>query len=307
MTRPLCLYHKNCLDGSGAAAVVKRREGDCDFLPMQYGTAPPTVLGRKVYVVDFGMRIEHMRAIRAQADEVVWLDHHASQEAMHRELGWGVLDTGECGTSLCWKVLFPGQEPPPVIAYIKDKDLWRWQLPDSRAIAAGLSRTFAGDRFEGLLETDLAEMARIGRPLVEATAKRVELAVREGIAIDAPYGLSGRRALAVACKGDQNEMGDHICLPTAAGGLGYDLAILFFRKPMGGWVHSLRSSEGGPIDCGTIAHRRGGGGHPSSACYVNPVQFLQSEDCPAAQRLPPTPPARPAAGPKPDSDAIIRQ
>jgi hypothetical protein len=286
MPRPLCLYHKNCLDGNGAAAVVNRKEPDCEFLSMQYGMTPPTVLDRRVYVVDFGLPVEHMRALKAQASEVIWIDHHATQAAVHKQLGWGTLDLNECGSSLTWKVLFGDREPPPVIPYIKDKDLWQWKLPDSRAIAAGLSATFSGDRFQGILEADLAQMAEIGRPLLAATAERVQKAVQQGIAVEAPYGLAGVRALVVACNQDQNEVGDHICLPTSAGGLGYDLAILVYRKGNGRWVHSLRANDGGRVDCAAIGEARGGGGHRTSACYLNKTRFLASADCPAAQRQP---------------------
>ncbi len=270
MPRPLCIFHKHCLDGCGSAAVVARKEPDAEFLPMQYGQVLPNVLGRKVYMVDFGLPIEQMRALRAQASEVIWLDHHASQAPIQRALGWGVLDTSECGTSLCWRELFPGQTPPPVIAYIKDKDLWQWRLPDSRAIAAGLTQQCKGDRFQGLLEVDLAVMAAAGRPLLAALAERVAAVVKTGIPVSDAYGLPGVRALAVPCNQDQNDVGDHICQPTAAGGLGYDLAVLFYRKKQTtAWVHSLRSSEGGRVDCGAIAARMGGGGHPASACYLS--------------------------------------
>jgi len=207
MARPLCIYHKNCLDGNGAAAIVKRKEPDCEFLSMQYSHQPPTVLDRKVYIVDFGLPLEHMRALKAQASEVVWIDHHASQLATHRALGWGVLDTSECGSTLTWKVLYGALPPPPVLAYIKDKDLWRWQLPDSRAIAAGLEARFRGDRLDGLLEADLEEMARLGRPALEALAGRVQEAVKQGVVVEHPYGLAGRRALALRCNQDQNAIG----------------------------------------------------------------------------------------------------
>jgi hypothetical protein len=277
MPKPLCIFHKNCLDGCGAAAVVARKEPDCDFLPMQYGMKLPTVLGRKVYMVDFGLPVEDMRALRAQADEVIWIDHHASQQGVRATLGWGTLDTTECGTSLAWKCLFPGQPAPPVVAYIKDKDLWQWQLPDSRAIAAGLAMTFRNERFQGILEVDLDEMARKGRPALAALATRVADAVTGGVAVERPYGLEGMRALALRCNQDQNEIGDHICLPVTDGGLGYDLAILYYRKQAGTWVHSLRANG---VDCAAIAAARGGGGHPSSACYLAPIAFTDSDDCP---------------------------
>jgi len=266
MPRPLCIYHKNCLDGSGAAAVVQRKVKDCEFLPMQYSHPPPTVEGRVVYCVDFGFPLEHMRALKAQATELIWVDHHQSQEAIWRQLGWGAFDLAECGTSLTWKTLFPNETPPPVIDYIKDKDLWRWQLPDSRAICAGLAETFAKSKFEGLLEVDLAKMAEIGRPIIEAQRARVVEAAAKGVVINEAFGRRGLRALAVNCYQDLNELGEHICTPLAEGGLGYDLAVLYYRKQPGRWVHSLRSA--GNADCATIAAAFGGGGHPSSGCFL---------------------------------------
>ena len=168
MPRPICLYHRNCLDGSAAAAVIALLEPTCEFLPVQYGSPPPRVEGRNLFVVDFGFPIEQMRALRAQAREVVWIDHHASQVATHQALGWGIIDTSECAASLTWRTLFPGKPEPPVIAYVRDKDLWKWELPASRAIAAGLMRNFAQSKFQGILESDLKEMQRIGEPLLAA-------------------------------------------------------------------------------------------------------------------------------------------
>ncbi len=276
MPRPLCIFHKNCLDGSCAAAIVARREPDCEFAPMQYGQPPPTqVDGRTVYIVDFGLPAAEMRAIWAQAKEVVWLDHHASQVPVRAALGWGTVDTSECGASLTWARLFPQDQPPPIIAYVKDKDLWQWQLPDSRAIAAGLATRFSNDRFPGMLEADLEEMARLGRPALAALAERVQAAATLGVPLERPYGLAGLKALAVPCAQDQNALGEHICLPLEAGGLGYDLAVLYYRKGNGTWVHSLRSSR---VDCAAIALARGGGGHPSSACYLDRISIIDSPD-----------------------------
>lgn len=271
MPRPLCIYHKNCLDGRGSAAVVARKEPDCEFLAMQYGTKRPRVEGRKVYMVDFGLPAEEMRAIRAEASEFIWIDHHASQLGVQKQLGWGTLDTGECGTSLTWKVLFPGLQPPPVVAYIRDKDLWLWQLPDSRAIAAGLEAAFPKDLFTGLLEADLALMAERGRPIVAAQVARIAELAKRGVVINDPYGQRGKRALAVITKADFNDLGEHICIPPDQGGLGFDLAILYYQKPDRRWVHSLRSTGGDTptVDCAAIAAARGGGGHLTSACYIS--------------------------------------
>ncbi len=265
MPKPLCIYHKNCLDGKAAAAVVLRRAPDAELLPMQYGEPAPVVEGRDVYVVDFALPIEAMRALRAQSPTVTWIDHHATAAPMHARLGWGHLDTSTCGAVLAWRVLFPGKAMPPILPYIEDKDLWRWLLPDSRAVAAGLARTFGGNDFAHILDASPTAMAELGRDDLAKQAARVREAVQAGIAVANPYGLAGKRMLAVPINRDQNETAEHATLPVEAGGLGYDLAVIFYPKKDGRWVHSLRSSV---VDCAAIAERFGGGGHPNSACYI---------------------------------------
>ena len=283
MPRPLCLFHKNCLDGAASAAVVARVVPDCEFMAYQYGTPPPQVEGRVVYLVDLGLPIAQMRALKAQASAVHWIDHHISQQAVRDQLGWGELDPSECGSTLCWRVLCPGQPLPQVLAYVRDKDLWQWALPDSKAICAGLAATFINERFQGLLEVDLAAMAAKGRPMLAKLGERVDAAVATGIPLDRPFGQPGR-ALVVFANKDQNEIGDRICTAVADGGLGYGLAVMLFRKPDGAWVHSLRSASDGP-DCGAIASAGGGGGHVRSACFTAPTPVV----APPASALPAAP------------------
>jgi len=272
-TRPLVLFHKNCLDGRGSAAVVARFEGDCEFIAMQYGMAKPVVANRKVYMVDFGMSADNMRAIRAEATSIQWIDHHASQQPVRDILGWGVLDTSECGTSLAWKTLFPNEPEPPVVQYIKDKDLWRWKLDDSRAIAAGLEASFSDTAFLGILEADLARMAEIGRPIIEKQRQLVITAAASGVRINDAFGTPGLRALAVRTRKLQNELGEHIVTPPELGGLGYDIAVLYYSRKERSWVHSLRSRAGG-TDCAVIATKQGGGGHPTAASFVNEAPII---------------------------------
>ena len=242
---------------------------------MQYGDArPPAELlaNRPLYVVDFGLDADGMRYLRAQADAITWLDHHASQMPVQRTLGWGTVDVAECGATLAWRELYGDRPMPPVLAYIKDKDHWRWLLPRSRAIAAGLSATFTDASFDGILDADLDAMATLGEPLVAAQQTRVAAIAATGTALADAYGLPGLRALAVLTMTDQNEVGEHICLPRQAGGLGYDLAVLYYyKKKVKRWVHSLRAPS---VDCAAIAGRFGGGGHPQSACYLTDAPLV---------------------------------
>ena len=264
--KPICLFHKNCVDGGAAAAVVQRKVGDCDFLPMQHSETPPMVEGREVWIVDFGMPLAAMRAMHAQATRVHWYDHHASQSDVHRALGWGVLDTTECGASLVWRELFPGITPPPIIPYIKDKDLWQWRLPGSRAVALALEARHRW-KWAGILDADPLAMMAEGEPMLAELRLRVAAAAKAGVEWRDALGVPGLRAWIVHTRRDQNDLGEYISLPVDQGGLGYDVAILAYRKrETGKWVHSMRSSS---IDCGQIAARLGGGGHPGSACFIS--------------------------------------
>ena len=178
-----------------------------------------------------------------------------------------------------------------MVQYIRDKDLWRWELPDSRAICAGLADTYGNSSFAGLLASDLTAMAARGRPLIEAQRQRVVEAAQAGVALRDAFGVPGLRALAVNCFKDQNEVGEYICLPPELGGLGYDVAVMFYRKGNApSWVHSLRSTtrDGQPVfDCSVIAAARGGGGHPNSSCYLSPDPIIP--------QTAPTPAVAPAA------------
>lgn len=284
MPRPLCIYHRNCLDGKAAAAVVLRHAPDAELLAMQYGEPAPTVEKRDVYVVDFALPLEAMRALRAQSAVLTWIDHHASSTPLQPRLGFGHIDTTTCGAVLAWRVLFPGRPMPAILPFIEDKDLWRWQLPDSRAVSAGLGATFGGMRVEGILEADPAAMAELGRPLLAKQAARVIEAVKLGIPVNDAYNTPGLRLLAVPSRHDINEIGDHACKTVAEGGLGYDLCVVFYRKADGTWVHSMRSLR---ADCAAIAARYGGGGHPSSACYLAKTPVVP----PPAASLQPADPA----------------
>lgn len=79
--KPLVLYHANCWDGFCAAWVARMALGDIEAVPVNYGTEPPDVRGRNVYVLDFSYPRAVMRRLLGQAHFVTVLDHHKTAEA----------------------------------------------------------------------------------------------------------------------------------------------------------------------------------------------------------------------------------
>lgn len=275
---PVTIFHRNCLDGRAAAAVVRRYEsGKGIYQPLQYGNLlRHPVLGRRVYILDLALQEEEMRRIHAEAAEVLWIDHHACNQELRERLGWGIIDCSECGATLTWRTLYPGQEMPQVLAYVKDRDLWTWQLPDARAITAGLFATYGDRNFHGLLDADLERMRRRGIPLLKALDERVAKTLGHGVRVREPYGLRDTQALVINAGFDHSEIGAKATEDSDKGGKGVDLAIMFFLRNDGRWVHVLRSTR---IDCARIASNRGGGGHPNAASYVADNPFPMSDDC----------------------------
>ena len=275
---PVVVFHRNCLDGRASAAVIKRAEkGKGIYQPLQYGNKlRHSVLGRRVYILDFALDEDEMRRIKNEASEVRWYDHHQTNLTMQERLGWGTLDTTECGASLTWKMEYPDEPLPEVLQYVKDKDLWTWELPNSREITAGLFATYSDRNFTGLLDADLERMRRKGIPILRALDERVSKTVGHGVTVEEPYGLRGVKALVINAQIDHNDVGALANKPVSEGGKGMDMAIMFFLRSDGRWVHVLRSPT---VDCGRIATNRGGGGHPAAASYVADSPFPYSDDC----------------------------
>ena len=264
------------MDGRASAAVIARKEPDAEFRPIQWGMKPPEpVVGRHVYIVDVAFTIEDMRRIARSASELTWLDHHATCAPMAAELGFGTFDNQECGATLAWKHCFPNDEPPAVLPYIRDKDLWLWELPDSRQVSAALAERYVDDDFTGLLDIPLDRLKDEGHAALKRLHTRVNTIIRQGREIDEPYGLRGVRGLAINNVELVSEVGERIYLSEADGGLGYDIGICFGMRGDGRWVHSLRSTT---VDCERIAAARGGGGHRNAASYVADEPIVGSAD-----------------------------
>ena len=57
-----CLYHKNCVDGTSAAAIVYEQfKDDCQYVSCNYGDKMPIFEGGDhVYIVDFSFPREQL-------------------------------------------------------------------------------------------------------------------------------------------------------------------------------------------------------------------------------------------------------
>lgn len=169
MSKAAVIYHGGCPDGWCAAWVaynaLKEQEGIVASLhPATHGQAPPD-LGdaHRVYIVDFSYP-HRVLVEMAEHRGVIVLDHHRTaidDICSHHgdDIGqapWGegakgdkwvarydtwyetVLDDNRSGAGITWDFFHPGEPRPWLVDYVEDRDLWRWQLPDSKAVNAGI-------------------------------------------------------------------------------------------------------------------------------------------------------------------------
>lgn len=133
----MCIYHKECFDGFTAAWAVYQRYPGATFLPAGYGDEAPDVTGRSVIIVDFSYPREVLERMHAQAKYLRVLDHHVTAQAALEGLDYAHFDMTKSGAMLAWEyIVGVGMQPPALVEYVQDRDLWRFALPNSKAINA---------------------------------------------------------------------------------------------------------------------------------------------------------------------------
>lgn len=293
MTKTICIYHGNCADGFTAAWCVRLALGySVEFVPGIYGEEPPDVTGADVIMVDFSYKRPVIDAMCEQARSILILDHHqtaeqelaglpspdvdsgqdnweehlqAVSEGSYAGLPAALFDMHRSGAQLAWDFFQSVPERPALVDYVADRDLWRFDLPGSRAVAAWLfshpydfgiwtelarmvdeerySVLAQGDAIERKHHKDIAELVKVMRRPMTIGGYRVQVA-------NLPYTLASDAAGMMA--------------------EGKPFAACYFDRADGQRVFSLRSREGG-VNVADIAAAYGGGGHAAAAGFQMPI------------------------------------
>ncbi|MFV2004738.1 MAG: phosphohydrolase, partial [Gammaproteobacteria bacterium] len=170
MPKKLCIYHNNCLDGFGAAWVVRHALGEgVEFYKGIHQQQPPEASGRDVFLVDFSYKKDVLENMLKTAASITILDHHISAEkdlSALLDAGkiQGLFDMNKSGAMLTWQWFNPEQQAPKLIAYIQDRDLWQFKLDGSREINAALSSyPYDFDVWDRLMASDEDDLESLRR------------------------------------------------------------------------------------------------------------------------------------------------
>lgn len=176
MTDIHCIFHANCHDGLMSAGIVRRKFGPgVVFHEGRYGWRPPEdIVNSQVYIVDFSYPPGDIAALLDRGNIVHCYDHHkTAREALEgvKHINFDfVFDLERSGAGLTWDTLNPGVDRPTVVDRVEDRDLWRFQYQDTRAVHMALSLVSKDDisRWEQLLSytpEDYAVLVATGQPI----------------------------------------------------------------------------------------------------------------------------------------------
>jgi oligoribonuclease NrnB/cAMP/cGMP phosphodiesterase (DHH superfamily) len=274
----ICVYHDPCADGLTAAWAIRSRWPDVEFIPGRYQQTEAQELellkrfaNRHVLIVDFSYKQPLMRNLALSAASITVLDHHKSAEADLRVLLdegviQGEFDMKRSGAMMAWNFAHPTDTAPVLVNYAQDRDLWSWELEDSRAVSAYISmqpKSFeAWDDLAARLHPaiDFDRIVTIGHAYLEKLDHDVGVGIDETLrtmtiggycvpVVNLPYFLASE-AGNVLCKGK----------PFAAS----------YFDAADGRHFSLRSDkdDATAVDVSSVARQFGGGGHANAAGFL---------------------------------------
>jgi len=291
----LFIYHGGCYDGFTAAWLFnkfsKKKETIVDrpveYFPAHYGGEPPDCKGKEVWMVDFSYKRDVMieKVIKPSTRTFVF-DHHKTAQAdlddilqdirrdgLQRDQDKIIFDMERCGSAILYDELSrdmgqrAGVHTPSMtglrgvwlVDYIHDRDLWKWELPDSQYVSAyiaALPMTFeAWDEAEKMGIKAMVEGGRAIKRYIDTFGNKAREQARfETIGaykvpvINVPY---------MNCSDHVGGRAEQY--PEAP------FAASFFRTLEGSWQFSLRSR--GDFDVSEVAKLYGGGGHKSAAGF----------------------------------------
>ncbi|MEK7201309.1 MAG: hypothetical protein AAB737_01585 [Patescibacteria group bacterium] len=269
MERTVILYHGSCPDGFGAAYAAWKKFGDsAEYIPLHRGDELPQGLeGAHLYFVDFTYEQEGMDHFVSIAKSVTVLDHHIGMKEVVERMPEHVFDNDKSGASIAWSYFHPDAPLPTLLAHIEDDDIYRYALPDTRAVLSYVSVhpfTFESwDELAGMLENPETREAFLIK--ARAYAEYFELLAKSAADKANLVEFEGYRCMfanAHPSKPMKSYVGNILAKEHGP------IALVVSAHPKGFGV-SIRGD--GSVNVAQIAEKYGGNGHHDSAGFLIPV------------------------------------
>ena len=262
------VLHHDDEDGFGSAYAIwchdryTMRQKDRLYIPVNYGQPVPELPEdtTSVVIVDFSYDRATCDMLAAKYPQFLVIDHHKTAKAELEGAPYAHFSMEHSGAVLTWHFFNPQLEIPLILHYVQDRDLWRWQLPNSEAVNLYIS-TLPRD-FNVWDDFDKNKACLLGGAMKTYKDKLIEKIVKVAFTdeITTPDGQT-HSMVTVNSPVLASDVGNELCkrFPEV------DFAsITTVTGPNKARV-SLRSI--GDFDVSAIAKQYGGGGHKNAAGF----------------------------------------
>jgi hypothetical protein len=280
------IYHKmsattDCPDGIASAWTCRKIYPDADIEGCWYNYEKlPGVEGyEQIIIVDFSFSAAVLEKW-AESAKVIVIDHHKTAMADLSVLSDRVLqrfDMGECGATLAWKHFFPDSPMPSFLRYVRDRDLWNFELLYSEEIHEAIAslryqameeirkdwHVFAVfDMLEPMSEVQIqAVFAPWGYQLLKPKRERIaELATTAQ-----PQELQGHQILAVEVPEKEGRLISDLCSYLYKNNPDYAFIVAYIIKESSIDLSFRSDKNGSNFDVSAVAKSLQGGGHHNAA------------------------------------------
>lgn len=262
----ILITHKNCVDGLACKAVFEEYYSylgkEIKTIFCNYQDPPPyTQLGEDkgaIYIADFSFDLSTCEYLASLVEgRLLILDHHKTAKDRLGEYQKLIYDNDECGATLAWMHLFPTKSIPWFLKYVRDYDLYKFELPNSREINAFISQVAKAGNLRSFFKDGYITPERAvnyGGIILAAIREAAMHMAKSARDIE----LRGVHLMAVNASVFQNEVAD--CLKDLT-----EVVLIWHQTSTGGYKYSLRSN--GNYDVTKLAKQFGGGGHKGSAGF----------------------------------------
>lgn len=275
----ILFYHKDCTDGFGAAYSFWKKFGKTmKYIPISHYELfeDIDVTNKNVYFADIApvhppsiMKVNEMAKI---AKSIVILDHHKTAFEFYKDKPYFIYNVNKSGAKLAWEYNFPNQKSF-LIDCIEDRDIWKWQIENSKYILNVL------DVFSFSFE----EWLNFERRLYNDKENNYSSIINEGILIQRnneknmerieknahELSIRGTKCIAVNSPVFKSEIGMRLADKYFGE---YDYVAIYSYSNNNEIVFSLRSKNDLPseeiFDVTKVASIFGGGGHKTAAGFT---------------------------------------
>lgn len=257
------LYHKFCKDGFGAAWAALTKLGfpskDLKYIAVSHDEPPPEIEeGSTVYILDFSYPRDVLLKMKEKTSFMKVLDHHKTAEEDLKGLDFCDFDMNRSGAMMAWNHFNPDREPPDLIKYIQDRDLWKWELPNSREHSIGLASYNQSFETWSMLAHQTAKLIKEGETLLKFQNKQVGISTMSAHLAT----IGGHKVPVVNCNLFISEVGSKLCSDHPS----YPFVGIYHTTSDLQKKWSLRTA--GSFDVSAIAKQYGGGGHAQAAGFI---------------------------------------